>query len=139
MLEMTIADVLKRDIPPYDDHYLYIVRDGETVFYVGRSLDPVSRLHEHICGGRRDVSYLGQLIRRCAREANLFAAPALEWQVELLTLADCKPYIDRYKPDAYASFPIPWEQVVSPLPFSDPYWHNAAISLAERACLMSTI
>lgn len=131
MLQMTIADVLKRTVPPYDDHYLYILRDGETVFYVGRSFDPVGRLHEHIYGGRSGISYLGHLIRRCAREANLFAAPALEWQVELLTLADCKPYIDRYRPNAFTSFRVPWEQIVSPPPFSDPYWHNEAIAIAE--------
>lgn len=134
MLYTTIADVLKRTVPPFDDHYLYIVRDRETVFYVGQSLDPVSRLHEHIYGsGRSHVSYLGQLIRRCAREADLFAVPSLEWQVEFLTLAECTPYVERYQ--RLPRWPVSWKEAISPPEGMTSYWHKQAINYAEGALI----
>ncbi len=67
-------------------HYIYLVRDRETVFYVGKSLDPVRRIYEHLGwdrGEKEDKSELGRLIIQ-----NL--PKSLHWKIELLKLRDCE-------------------------------------------------
>jgi len=91
MITSTIGDLLdgNLDLVDIEGHHVYMVRDGEVVFYVGKSKDPVERLLGHcgrggwVFGGK---SALGYLI-----EAN--SPEARQWQVELLTITDCEPYV----------------------------------------------
>jgi hypothetical protein len=51
MLTITIKEAL--ECPPEiwdraEGHYLYVYRDGEVIFYVGRSESPLDRLDEHL-------------------------------------------------------------------------------------------
>jgi len=67
----------------HDPFRIYIVRDGETVFYIGKSSRGISaRLEQHIEG----YSRLGNLI------ANNWPGSGA-WQVELVDQADCLPAI----------------------------------------------
>lgn len=71
-------------------HHVYIVRDGDVVFYVGRSGDPLDRLRTHMGKGAwswcTGASQLGQFIVANWPESR-------DWQVELLTVADCATWI----------------------------------------------
>lgn len=83
----TVGDVLsgKAKSAKVSPHcYIYVVRDGDTVFYVGQTKRGIiNRILEH-CGGGQipDFSSLGRLILENAPESH-------HWQVEMLTLEDC--------------------------------------------------
>ena len=131
MIQTTILAMLQRRVKGYEGHYLYIVREGETIFYIGQSLTPVSRMLEHVYGSRgHGPSHLGDFIR-------LFAEYADNWQVELLTLDDCKPYIDQYgtfcrgEEDAEKY----WELSHTHNGLRDKYWQQYAINSAEGALI----
>lgn len=74
-------------------HCIYVVRDGDTVFYVGQSASIIQRLWGHmgneIHGGWASFGHrasdLGRLIR-----ANL--PQSRDWIIDLLTLKECKDY-----------------------------------------------
>lgn len=90
MIKTTMGELLDTELAGVDTegHHIYMVRDGDTIFYVGKSRCPVSRLLGHC--GRGDwtfdgVSQLGRLIR-CNWPVSRF------WQVELLTVSDCNAY-----------------------------------------------
>ncbi len=88
MIETTIGDILsdKALVLKTEDHYIYVVRDGATVFYVGQSRCPLTRLLGHMGQGEwvfpGGVSSVGEMIR-------VNRPQSLDWQIELLTLADC--------------------------------------------------
>jgi hypothetical protein len=72
------------------DHYLYLVGDGETIFYIGQALNLIERLESHRgLRWRRSKSPFGELF-----EANRPAS--LEWKVELYRLVDCADLLERY-------------------------------------------
>lgn len=72
------------------DHYLYLVGDGETIFYIGQALNPIERLESHLgLRWRRSKSLFGELF-----EAN--RPGSLEWRVELYRLVDCADLLERY-------------------------------------------
>lgn len=96
MLEITLKKALDGDVETYD-HYLYLCRDGETIFYIGRSTAPLERLREHL--GRGDFSDvpspLGKLI--------LDHLPlSLTWTFQLLTTADCEALVRQHRGEYYA-------------------------------------
>jgi hypothetical protein len=72
---------------------IYIVRDGETVFYVGMSMRGcVSRIIEHLGMGREGMTSLGYFIK-----ANIPAS--YSWQVELLEVEDYEPILRKIYPN----------------------------------------
>jgi hypothetical protein len=85
MQQYSLAEFKKINPKTLLGHTIYLVRDGETVFYIGQSRrDTVTRFHEHLHGPSR----LGELIL-----ANMPAADA--WMIELYTLADCRPFVQQ--------------------------------------------
>lgn len=78
---------------PRPSYRLYVVRDGDVVFYVGQSQNVINRLWDHLgegCWARvQGKSNLGRLIK--------FNLPASRvWQIELLTVEDCQDYGETY-------------------------------------------
>jgi len=76
---------------------VYVIRDGATVLYVGQSTrDVCDRILEH-CGLLRPSRYypfsdrLGAFILANAPNSR-------GWQVDLLTLTDCAPYVGQVFP-----------------------------------------
>lgn len=71
-----------KDLPIYR---LYVVRDGDTVFYVGQAGDVVDRLYGHLGQGSwswaTGMSELGKLIK-----ANL--PTSRDWRIELYTIGE---------------------------------------------------
>lgn len=91
MITTTIGDVINDTVKGDEGaaFKVYVVRDGETVFYVGKSRNnPVERLWQHLAliGPNHGPSELGQLIKDNAPDSHA-------WQVELRTVADCEPFI----------------------------------------------
>lgn len=83
MKSVRIQDVLERQIDHVLGHLIYVVRDGDVVFYVGQSKrDVVMRFWEHM----NKPSRLGQLI-------TLNRPQSMNWLVDYYTLADCQPYV----------------------------------------------
>ena len=93
MLTMTIEQATGRDAPDTEDHYLYLIRDGETVFYVGQSIDPITRLSDHLGTALKfpgtGSDSLGWMIGD-----NL--PDSLGWIFELYTLADALTFIKEH-------------------------------------------
>lgn len=99
MITSTVGDLADGRLDDLDTrgHRLYLVRDGETVLYVGQSRDPIDRLFGHFgygTWGMRGPSRLGQLIM-----ANLPEARA--WVIDILTPADCEPIMQASRPGIY--------------------------------------
>lgn len=85
MIEATVGELLDGDLEvDTRGHYIYIVRDDDTVFYVGQTKRGIgNRIREHCGAGQRPgKTRMGRLI-----ESNL--PLSLGWQVELLTVKDC--------------------------------------------------
>jgi hypothetical protein len=79
----TIQAIVDKQFDQALGHLIYVVREGEVVFYVGQSKrDVVTRFWEHI----QKRSRLGQLIE-------LNRPSSLTWLVDFYTLADCRPYV----------------------------------------------
>jgi hypothetical protein len=96
MVTFTIADLRADTIPPRPvPHPVYLVRNGEHVFYVGRSqADVIDHLRRHIGAGTWSWSDPGPLAKFI--RDNMPAADA--WQIELLTLEECAPLVHQYFP-----------------------------------------
>ena len=77
MLEFTMQQVLESDLDIPHEYSLYVVRDGDVVFYVGMSTDPLDcRVYNHVYGGYGSgPSHLGRVVRMNMPES-------LEWQVQ---------------------------------------------------------
>ena len=83
MKSVQIQDVLERQMDHVLGHLIYVVRDGDVVFYVGQSKrDVIMRFWEHM----NKPSRLGQLIA-------LNRPQSMKWLVDFYTLADCQPYV----------------------------------------------
>ncbi len=101
MITSTVGALLDGELDALElaGHALYLVGDGETVFYIGRSRDPVGRMWQHLgltlTGGQLWSDYclspLGHLVK-----ANL--PEARDWRIELLTPAECEPVIHEMNP-----------------------------------------
>lgn len=94
MIHLTVGDLIDGNTDHLDtsSHHLYVVRDGDVVFYVGRSQDVISRLLSHMGLGRRgkwSVSSLGALIKDNLPTSH-------NWAVTLLALSDCGVDPGRY-------------------------------------------
>lgn len=80
MIQTTMHALLIGSVVPPRDEYIYIVRSGEDVMYVGKTNDPSRRIEEHYAGtffnfsvdDRRDV---------------------WRWTVEIRKIEECQEYI----------------------------------------------
>jgi hypothetical protein len=85
VITITVGDVLNgKARKGLADHYIYVLRDGATVLYVGQTKRGIpNRILEH-CGEGSipNLSDLGRLILENMPESH-------HWQVEMLTLEDC--------------------------------------------------
>lgn len=118
MLQLTIKEALE-GIYDTADHYLYLYRDKDVIFYVGRSDNPIERLQQHV--GRRGpnlISFLGDLLLD-----NLPAS--LSWTIELYTLRDCAPLVETHCPGLYQTY---CEQIENPSVYNVPSKHTAPIA-----------
>jgi hypothetical protein len=90
MLTLTIREAMKQEA---DDscHYLYVYRDGDVIFYVGRSVSPLDRFMQHMGLRRGMPSSMGSLIRDNAPES-------YGWLLDIYTLKDCVPIIKKESP-----------------------------------------
>lgn len=91
MLTMAVKDFLEGTVEIGDALYcVYVVREGETILYVGRSSDPERRLREHFGQPwRSSGSAISVLFEQYPEEA-------LAWQVDVYTLGECQPYVVSY-------------------------------------------
>jgi hypothetical protein len=82
MKQQTIKEVLSENGGIQEaDYRLYLMRDGETVFYVGQSRNPHNRFLSHLgMDGRSSPSEIGRFIRKnaSASDAWLFEQYTLE-------------------------------------------------------------
>ena len=98
MITITIEDVLGHQLPDeyyHTNHPIYIVRDGPRVLYVGKAIRQSSheRLLQHLAAETDSDFYshangpseLGRIILDNSPQS-------LRWQVDLLTLADCRQF-----------------------------------------------
>ena len=91
MISTTIQEALKMDSSEFEDHYLYLVRDGETVFYVGRSKNLLNRLGQ-VFGY---TSPIDTMELRYLYMDNLPQSNA--WVFEAFTLSDCEEEVMEYE------------------------------------------
>ena len=97
MIQTTVGALLDDKLEDADwrGYGLYVVRDGDIVFYIGQtSRHVITRLWEHLglgfTGGRLwceySMSTLGRLIKINMPESR-------KWQIEFPSLLDCQPLI----------------------------------------------
>lgn len=94
MVSITVEDFLRgnvkaltKDYELYELFQIYIIRDGESVLYVGRAVNVLKRLREHIGSSKQSsLDYIGDLVW-----ANMPASK--QWQIEVLTIEDCMPMV----------------------------------------------
>jgi hypothetical protein len=85
VIQTTIKTALYGTVEGYafdETHVIYIIREGDTVFYIGQSQEPLLRLEQHLTAG-----FIGQLMRD-------FWPLSAHWQVDLLTFADGAQILD---------------------------------------------
>lgn len=99
MIVTTIKEILRDTVrdDESENFRIYVVRDAETVFYVGKAerRHILERVREHFGEGTfswaHGLSPLGALVR-----AN---APSSEaWKVELMTVSDYTPSVQKHSP-----------------------------------------
>lgn len=123
MIQTTMQAILNDTITSQQlqDHYLYLVRDEEVVFYVGQVLNPVERLESHVgLHWRRSKSLFGKLFER-------YHPGSLEWRVELYRLADCADLLEQYIMPELPSYTLEL--------YYDPARLAGSITWAERALI----
>ncbi len=94
MLTITIADLFDNTLPEsgWGKFCVYIFRDNDFVLYVGKTENNIiDRLEAHLGITYRSQSLVGKLIEDNAPESH-------QWQIDLLTLDDCAPFIARHFP-----------------------------------------
>jgi hypothetical protein len=85
MKTFTVTEIVNASIDNTLGHMIYLVRDGDLIFYIGQSKrNIIIRFQEHL----QKPSRLGQLI-----QVNQPASD--KWVVEFYTLADCRPFIQQ--------------------------------------------
>src|SRR5690348_16666481 len=108
MITITVKDILTKDwqeIDPNDEPFcIYVIREDATIFYVGRSNNPLERLQQHFEASptaRSSGATIGPFYKRHKDISD-------SWQIDLYTLEDCEsllarelsrggsPYAERY-------------------------------------------
>ncbi|MDE3090335.1 MAG: hypothetical protein KGJ80_13215, partial [Chloroflexota bacterium] len=96
MMSITVADVIQNALPEsgWGSFCIYIFRDGGLVLYVGKAeQNVIDRLEDHLGISYRPESQIGRLIDDNAPESH-------NWQIDLLTLDDCRPIVAKHFPSA---------------------------------------
>jgi hypothetical protein len=84
MITITVSDILEYTCPNLSGHNVYVIRDGEFVFYVGATWNPNTRLMQHF-GQSNEFGYAPLY------ELGFFQANEPEshgWQIDLYTLEE---------------------------------------------------
>lgn len=96
MLQMTIKEALlkwkqdQRGIRA-EFYQIYVIREEETVFYVGKSGDPEARLLSHLgMDWHADTSPIGRFIIRQVPASG-------SWLFLQYTVEECIPFVDQYR------------------------------------------
>lgn len=92
MIRATIGDALNNHYTLQEACGVYIVRDGSTVLYVGKTKNrPITaRMEWHMGHGFSDQpSTLGKLIKQHAPRSH-------RWQLEVHELADCNALLEQH-------------------------------------------
>lgn len=92
MLPMTIKEMLQKQPGIQVIRYrLYLIRDGEVVFYVGQSTNPYNRFLSHMSlDGRNGPSHTGTFL--------IENAPASgTWMFEQYTVEECNPFVEQFR------------------------------------------
>ena len=85
MKRQTIKEALE-DEPDVrvETYHVYVIREGDTVFYVGQSKNTKTRLHGHLGYDERfDQTPTGRFILKCAPQSD-------SWLFEQYTLDECR-------------------------------------------------
>lgn len=120
MLQVTVDDILNGDrnkLDPTDEPFcIYVIRDGSTVLYIGKSNDPFARLQAHFgkswhgSGGS-----IGPFYEQHKDKAG-------DWQIDLYTLVECEHVVLQV-------FSCTAET------YRNPHFHDAMVSRAEIAMI----
>lgn len=94
MVTCTIREYLQGKLDWLENGYhIYIFRNKEHVFYVGRSNDVIRRIEEHISPKHRiTASYMGDIVWENRPES-------FDWQLEFYTLEECLPVVQERYPN----------------------------------------
>ena len=84
MIQATVKDLLQGELDHIELSGVYIVRDGEHVLYVGRSIDVIQRLHDHY--EKWTSSAIGDVIHTNAPQP-------YTWQLELFEPEECRAIV----------------------------------------------
>jgi len=93
MLTISVGEFIDEDfcLDGPESYCIYVIRDGAIVFYVGKSVNIITRLWQHVAG---ELGYMLYSMR--ASELGRFIAANMpdsrKWQIDLLTLDDCRHY-----------------------------------------------
>jgi hypothetical protein len=83
------------DVAEFSKPQIYAVRDGDIVFYVGRSVDPFRRIIQHMGCEMQLRSELGQLILDNQPSSD-------EWIFECYGEKDREPFLRQVIPDSWS-------------------------------------
>jgi hypothetical protein len=108
MLPMTIKEMLQKQPGIQVIRYrLYLIRDGEVVFYVGQSTNPYNRFLSYMSlDGRNGPSHTGTFL--------IENAPASgTWMFERYTVEECSPFVEQFRATFSAEMQALYEDVSS--------------------------
>lgn len=77
MIQTTIRALLTGSLIPSGNEYVYIIRSGEDVMYVGKTNDPNRRIEQHCTNIFRPFD----------------KGDVLKWTVELREVKECREYV----------------------------------------------
>jgi hypothetical protein len=97
VLTLTIGKALNEYVDT-GEHYLYLYRDGDAIFYVGKSVQPLERLLQHL---GRALPYAPDTVGQVILE-NMPAS--LSWLIDLYTLSDCRETVRAQMPGTVVGF-----------------------------------
>jgi hypothetical protein len=99
MMTVTVADVIDDSLPEsgWGSFCIYVFRDEDFVLYVGKAeQNIIDRLEDHLGLSYRPESLVGRLVEDNAPESH-------KWQIDLLTLDDCKSIVAKHFPSAQSA------------------------------------
>lgn len=88
------TDMTEEEMEGFYGPQIYVVRDSDVIFYVGRSVDPFSRIYQHMGYERKLPTNLGRLILDNQPESD-------EWTFECYSLKDCGSIIRQSLPQGW--------------------------------------
>lgn len=120
MLTITINDILQGDWntldPTNEPLCIYVIREGDTIFYVGRSYDPLNRLRAHLGKPLHSDGTFYPFYRQWHEKS-------YAWQIDLYSLAECEKTVMEYRP-------------ISLERYRDAHWHDDMVIRAESAMIL---